>query len=146
VAPSASEKEIAKAYRSLAARYHPDKHQGNELEDLAKEKLVALNEAYRVLSDRRLRASWDADRRAAAVKRPPPPRDHSGHGGAPVSESPARGTARTAGQIAAILLLLAATPILLRVIRSPQIAVIIGIAILLAWFGPRIVGWLRRRR
>ena len=47
---NASKREITKAYRKLAAQYHPDKHQGNPLADLAEEKFKEINEAYRVLT------------------------------------------------------------------------------------------------
>ena len=57
---TASQSEIKKAYRTLAARYHPDKHKDNELEDLAREKLAQLNEAYETLKDPRKRADYDA--------------------------------------------------------------------------------------
>jgi curved DNA-binding protein CbpA len=63
VAPTASEDEIQKAYRALAAKYHPDKHQGNELEDLAKEKLTQLNTAVSVIGNPERRARYDAARR-----------------------------------------------------------------------------------
>jgi molecular chaperone DnaJ len=46
----ASREEIAKAFRKLAAKYHPDKHQGNPLADLAEEKFKDINEAYQVLT------------------------------------------------------------------------------------------------
>jgi len=63
--PSASgEDEITKAYRALAAKYHPDKHQGNDLEELAREKLTQLNSAYAVVGNAAVRARYDAARRA----------------------------------------------------------------------------------
>ncbi len=46
---SASKKDIIKAYRKLAAKYHPDKHHGNPLAELAEEKFKEINEAYQVL-------------------------------------------------------------------------------------------------
>jgi molecular chaperone DnaJ len=51
----ASEKEIKKAYRDLARKYHPDvcKDQG------AEEKFKRINEAYSVLSDPQKRAQYD---------------------------------------------------------------------------------------
>ncbi len=48
--PSATKEEIIRAYRRLAARYHPDKHQGNPLADLAEEKFKDINEAYHALT------------------------------------------------------------------------------------------------
>jgi curved DNA-binding protein CbpA len=53
VARSASDEEIKKAYRELARKYHPDNYVGNDLADLAQEKMKELNEAYdTVLKDR----------------------------------------------------------------------------------------------
>jgi molecular chaperone DnaJ len=46
---TATREDIAKAFRKLAAKYHPDKHQGNPLADLAEEKFKDINEAYHVL-------------------------------------------------------------------------------------------------
>lgn len=43
---TATPDEIRAAYRTLAARYHPDKHKGNPLESLAAEKLRQINMAY----------------------------------------------------------------------------------------------------
>jgi molecular chaperone DnaJ len=47
---SASKEDIIRAYRKLAAKYHPDKHQGNPLADLAEEKFKEVNEAYQALT------------------------------------------------------------------------------------------------
>ena len=49
VGPNATKEEIRKAYRKLASKYHPDKHQGNPLQDLAEEKFKEINEAYHAL-------------------------------------------------------------------------------------------------
>jgi preprotein translocase subunit Sec63 len=46
----ASEDEIRAAYKEQVARYHPDKHKGNPLEDLAAAKLVEINRAYDILT------------------------------------------------------------------------------------------------
>jgi len=61
VASGASADEIRSAYRSLVGRYHPDRHQKNDLKDLAVEKLVGLNSAYETLSDPHRRAAYDRD-------------------------------------------------------------------------------------
>ena len=52
---SADDKEIKKAYRNLARKYHPDvcKEKG------AEEKFKGINEAYSVLSDEQKRAQYD---------------------------------------------------------------------------------------
>ena len=60
VARSATEAEIKAAYQTLAGRYHPDLHQQNPLEDLAKERMIAINAAYALLSDPARRAGYDA--------------------------------------------------------------------------------------
>jgi len=58
VARTASEAEIRAAYLALVAKYHPDRHQGNPLEELAGEKLVEVNRAYEILSDPGRRAAY----------------------------------------------------------------------------------------
>ncbi|UEA17650.1 molecular chaperone DnaJ [Pasteurella canis] len=53
---SADEKEIKRAYKKLAMKYHPDRTQGNkELEEKFKE----IQEAYEILSDKQKRANYD---------------------------------------------------------------------------------------
>lgn len=55
VEKSASEDQLKKAYRKLAAQYHPDVcHEAN-----AEEKFKEINEAYEVLSDADKRARYD---------------------------------------------------------------------------------------
>ena len=49
VSRNAKKEEIIKAYRKLAAKYHPDKHYGNPLAELAEEKFKEINEAYHTL-------------------------------------------------------------------------------------------------
>ena len=49
ISRSAKKEEIVRAYRKLAAKYHPDKHLGNPLADLAEEKFKEINEAYHML-------------------------------------------------------------------------------------------------
>jgi preprotein translocase subunit Sec63 len=60
VRPGATHKEIKAAYRERVARYHPDKHRGNPLEELAAAKLIEINRAYEILSDDRRRAEYTA--------------------------------------------------------------------------------------
>lgn len=50
---SATEAEIKKAFRKLAAKHHPDKPTGNE------EKFKEVNEAYEILGDAEKRAKYD---------------------------------------------------------------------------------------
>jgi hypothetical protein len=60
LARTASDSAIRAAYRALVAKYHPDRHQGNPLEDLATEKLAEINRAYEILSDPARRADYDS--------------------------------------------------------------------------------------
>jgi molecular chaperone DnaJ len=63
VAPSASEKEISRAYRKLAKQYHPDANPGNkEAEDKFKE----VSAAYDVLGDADKRKEYDEVRQMVA--------------------------------------------------------------------------------
>jgi hypothetical protein len=59
VSRTASDAEIRSAYLALVARYHPDRHQGNPLEDLASIRMAEINRAYQTLSDRERRAAYD---------------------------------------------------------------------------------------
>jgi hypothetical protein len=59
ISQNAPPSEVKKAYRREVAKYHPDKHHGNDLEALAQERLAALNEAYTVLSDAAKRRQYD---------------------------------------------------------------------------------------
>jgi curved DNA-binding protein CbpA len=59
VARTASAAEVRAAYRTLVARYHPDRHQGNPLEELASAKMAEINRAYEILSDPGRRAAFD---------------------------------------------------------------------------------------
>jgi hypothetical protein len=56
---SAGAAQIRAAYRTLVARYHPDRHQGNPLEDLASERMAEINQAYALLSDPSRREAFD---------------------------------------------------------------------------------------
>ncbi|HET6147899.1 MAG TPA: J domain-containing protein [Polyangia bacterium] len=56
---SATAAEIRAAYLALVARYHPDRHQGNPLEDLASQRIAEINQAYELLSDPARRAAFD---------------------------------------------------------------------------------------
>lgn len=46
VSRDASTDQVKKVYRDLARKYHPDNYVGNELADLAQEKMKEINEAY----------------------------------------------------------------------------------------------------
>ncbi len=53
--PSASDQDIKKAYRSMAARFHPDKvqHLGPEFQKMAEDKFKAINDAYQQIKTER---------------------------------------------------------------------------------------------
>ena len=55
ISPNAETETIHRVYRFLAARYHPDNPDTGD-----PEKFVRLNQAFEVLSDRQLRAAYDA--------------------------------------------------------------------------------------
>jgi DnaJ family protein A protein 1 len=57
VSKDANEKEIAKSYKRLAIKYHPDKNISNKEE--AEEKFKEITEAYEVLSDPKKRDIYD---------------------------------------------------------------------------------------
>ncbi len=60
VTPAATKKEIKKAFRQLARKYHPDLHPGDKA---AAEQFKRINEACQVLSDDSKRARYDLDRK-----------------------------------------------------------------------------------
>ena len=53
---NASDKEIKRAYRQLARKFHPDKNPDNKA---AEEKFKEINEAYEVLGNQENRAKYD---------------------------------------------------------------------------------------
>ncbi|HUT77470.1 MAG TPA: J domain-containing protein [Polyangia bacterium] len=141
VGPRASSAEIKKAYHSLAARYHPDKHQGNPLEDLARDKLTQINEAFRVLEDQQLRRAYDAARTGPRAVHDPA----RGTGSSAAPAAPARRAPLGSWSSLVILFaLIVALPLLLRFFRNPRALVVVGIVLALAWFGPRIWRYFRK--
>lgn len=132
--PTASREEITRAYRALAARYHPDKHQDNVLRDLAEEKLAELNEAYNVLSNPAKRAAYDGGR--AQTASPPP-------GTSPGAPPPVQ---FSLGRIISLLGLVAAIIVGMRFLRSPRINLLLGLVLLIVWFGPRLYRRFKAKR
>jgi curved DNA-binding protein CbpA len=60
VLPKADPVVIKAAYRALAQTYHPDKWRGDPA--VATRRMAAINEAYRILGDAKLRSEYDASR------------------------------------------------------------------------------------
>lgn len=56
VAKSADEREIKKAYKRLAMKYHPDRNPGDKA---AEDKFKEVKEAYEILTDAQKRAAYD---------------------------------------------------------------------------------------
>lgn len=56
VSRNAGEKEIKKAYRRMAMKFHPDRNTGDKE---AEEKFKEVNEAFEILSDPQKRAAYD---------------------------------------------------------------------------------------
>jgi molecular chaperone DnaJ len=56
VTRNASDSEIKKAYRKLAMKYHPDKHQGDKVSE---EKFKEVTEAYETLKDPKKKVIFD---------------------------------------------------------------------------------------
>lgn len=65
VPPDAPAGVIKAAYRRLAREHHPDREGGSA------ERMQAINEAWRVLSDRELRAHYDATGRSGRAQEEP---------------------------------------------------------------------------
>ena len=55
VSPEASDSEVKKAYRKMAAKFHPDKvhHLGVEFQKMAEEKFKSVNDAYQQIKKER---------------------------------------------------------------------------------------------
>lgn len=91
ISRTASAEEIKRAYRQLAVRWHPDK---NPDQSLAEEKFKAINEAYRILSDSALRASYDfklnSAQRTQTPNPPPRPKATTPPPPSPLPRSPYR--------------------------------------------------------
>jgi curved DNA-binding protein CbpA len=136
VSRSASEQEIVHAYKTLVGRYHPDRHQGNELEDLAREKLASLNEAYETLSDEVKKAAYDTRYRSSRkVGSSPFP--------GPEKESPGTPYIR---RLVFLLLISSLVFFSLRFLRNPRVFAMLGIFIAIIWFGPRLFRWLSNKK
>ncbi len=133
VSRTATHAEIKKAYRALAAKYHPDKHRGNDLEELAEEKLIEINTAYEVLSDENRRADYDRERHVGPRVSPASPR----------SPVPVDFSSNLMQSILRLAVVVLGVFFVLRFVHSFKAILVIAAVILIAWFLPR---FLRHRR
>jgi DnaJ family protein C protein 3 len=59
ISRKATTKDIKKAYRELALKWHPDKHVGEEEKEKAERQFQLVAEAAEILSDEETRAKYD---------------------------------------------------------------------------------------
>ena len=74
----ADEKDISRAYKKAALKYHPDKQAGKTDEEkaAAEAKFKAVGEAYEILSDAEKKQRYDSGVEVEDIDNP-----HAGHGG-----------------------------------------------------------------
>ena len=77
---SANAKQIKKAFRKLAKKYHPDKNP-EEKQKWAKEKFSEISNAYEVLSDPKQKEKYDMGGEEALQGGDDPGYGHGGFGG-----------------------------------------------------------------
>jgi molecular chaperone DnaJ len=61
VSKKTSIEEVKKAYRLLASKYHPDKHQDSEFTKTYETKFNQIKEAYDILSDSKAKKEYIKD-------------------------------------------------------------------------------------
>ena len=104
-ARGADAREIRRRYLDLAARYHPDRHQGNPLGELAKERLAEINAAYEVLRDPARRAAYDGRFRSSGGAGHPGA-SHAQEGDEWAAGSPGRGAGAQVNTARAVITLI----------------------------------------
>jgi preprotein translocase subunit Sec63 len=104
IRPNSTREQIRTAYREQVARYHPDKHRGNPLEDLAAAKLVEINRAYEILTDDAKRATYEAT--GSSNRAPAPPTSPTVTRPRSDTSSPAGKLVRSLGWIVALIFFL----------------------------------------
>jgi len=139
VGSAAGGDEILKAYHALAAKYHPDKHQGNDLEELAREKLTQINAAFAVVGNPSLRARYDAARRGGRASYPP-------EGGATATPGGRPGADPSRPKNTGLYILLAVAGLLLafRFIRGWRSLLVVAAVVAALWLVPRAIRYFKR--
>jgi hypothetical protein len=107
---TASASEIRAAYRALALKYHPDRHQGNPLAELASARLAEINRAYETLCQPGGPGAAAHPGEAGA----PPPWGGSPTPGAPQSQARTQVEARSIKRLVLSAVALVAVPLILR--------------------------------
>ena len=110
---SASASEIRAAYRALALKYHPDRHQGNPLAELASARLAEINRAYETLCQPGGPGAA-AHRGHQGEGGAPPPDGRSPTNGAPQSQARTQVEVRTIKRLVLSAVALVAVPLILR--------------------------------
>ncbi|PVV05370.1 hypothetical protein BB560_000113 [Smittium megazygosporum] len=94
ISKTASDDEIKKAYRKMALKWHPDRHQGADKEG-ADKKFKDISEAYEVLSDKQKRSIYDQFGEEALKNGMPPPNAQGGSPGGSFYNFPGSGSGQT---------------------------------------------------
>ena len=130
VSRNATQAEITAAYKSAVKKYHPDRHHGNDLQELAQERLKALNEAYEVLSNAQSRAWFDRTDGLGGMPGP-------GAGGMP--PNPLSGLGK---RVIGLAVIAVAVPAVVRLATNPKGLMVILVAGGVWWISRKI----RRRK
>ncbi len=91
-----------------------------------------------MLSNAETRANYDAARRGVA----PPPAGRP-YGATGVTSR--RGVFGTFRRLLIIVLLFAALPYIFRIFKNPKALLVIAVVIAIAWWGPRIVKYFKKK-